>query len=50
MSPTRRLDAELARTARGVAWHVLERVERDRAFAELALHAALQQRVDNMTR
>ena len=42
MSPTRKLDAKLGRTARGVAWHVLERVERDRAFAELALHAALR--------
>jgi 16S rRNA (cytosine967-C5)-methyltransferase len=28
--------------ARGVAWSVLERVERDRAFADLALHAALR--------
>ncbi len=42
MSPTRKLDTELGRTARGVAWHVLERVERDRAFADLALHAALR--------
>ena len=32
---------DLVPTARGVAWHVLERVERDRAFADLALHAAL---------
>ncbi len=42
MSPTYKLDPKLARTARGLAWHVLERVERDRAFAELALHAALR--------
>ena len=28
--------------ARGVAWRVLERVERDRAFADLALHGALR--------
>lgn len=27
-------------TARGVAWFVLERVERDRAFAEIVLHGA----------
>jgi 16S rRNA (cytosine967-C5)-methyltransferase len=33
---------ELIPTARGVAWHVLDRVERDRAFADLALHAALR--------
>jgi 16S rRNA (cytosine967-C5)-methyltransferase len=32
---------DLYPTARGVAFHVLERVERDRAFADLALHAAL---------
>ena len=32
---------DLVPTARGVARHVLERVERDRAFADLALHAAL---------
>ena len=32
---------ELVPSARGVAWHVLERVERDRAYADLALHAAL---------
>ncbi|HXX49316.1 MAG TPA: 16S rRNA (cytosine(967)-C(5))-methyltransferase RsmB [Myxococcota bacterium] len=32
---------DLVPTARGVAWHVLERVERDRAFADLVLHAAL---------
>ena len=32
---------ELIPSARGVAFHVLERVERDRAFADLALHAAL---------
>ena len=42
MSSPYKLDAKLALTARGVAWHVLERVERDRAFAELALHAALR--------
>jgi 16S rRNA (cytosine967-C5)-methyltransferase len=30
------------RSARAVAWEVLERVERDRAFAELALHGALR--------
>jgi 16S rRNA (cytosine967-C5)-methyltransferase len=28
-------------TARGIAWFVLERVDRDRAFAEIVLHAAL---------
>ena len=28
-------------TARGIAWFVLERVERDRAFAEIVLHGAL---------
>jgi 16S rRNA (cytosine967-C5)-methyltransferase len=28
-------------SARGVAFHVLERVERDRAFADLVLHSAL---------
>ncbi len=38
----RKLDRKLGRTARGVAWYVLERVERDRAFADLALHAALR--------
>jgi 16S rRNA (cytosine967-C5)-methyltransferase len=32
---------ELVPTARGVAFHVLERVERDRAFADIVLHAAL---------
>jgi 16S rRNA (cytosine967-C5)-methyltransferase len=32
---------DLVPSARGVAWHVLERVERDGAFADLALHAAL---------
>ena len=32
---------DLVPTARGVAWHVLERVERDRAYADLTLHAAL---------
>ncbi|MFI5316707.1 MAG: 16S rRNA (cytosine(967)-C(5))-methyltransferase RsmB [Myxococcota bacterium] len=32
---------EVIPSARGVAFHVLERVERDRAFADLALHAAL---------
>ncbi|MCP4003863.1 MAG: 16S rRNA (cytosine(967)-C(5))-methyltransferase RsmB [bacterium] len=30
-------------TARGIAWHVLERVELDRAYAELVLHAALRE-------
>ncbi len=35
-------DRRPAATARGVAWRVLERVERDAAFAELALHAALR--------
>jgi 16S rRNA (cytosine967-C5)-methyltransferase len=30
-------------TARSVAWQVLERVERDRAFADLALHGALRE-------
>ena len=34
--------SELIPSARGVAFHVLERVERDRAFADLALHAALE--------
>ncbi len=33
--------SDLVPTARGVAFHVLERVERDRAFADLALNAAL---------
>jgi len=33
----------MIRSARGVAWHVLERVERDRAFADLVLHAALRE-------
>ena len=28
-------------TARGIAWFVLERVDRDRAFAEIVLHGAL---------
>jgi 16S rRNA (cytosine967-C5)-methyltransferase len=32
---------DLVPTARGVAWHVLERVERDRAYADVCLHAAL---------
>jgi 16S rRNA (cytosine967-C5)-methyltransferase len=32
----------MIRTARGVAWHVLERVERDGAWADLVLHAALR--------
>jgi len=31
----------MPRTARGIALHVLVRVERDRAWADLALHAAL---------
>ncbi len=39
---TPKLDGKSALTARGVAWHVLERVDRDRAFAELVLHAALR--------
>ena len=34
-------DVVLVPTARGVAWLVLERVERDRAFAEIVLHGAL---------
>jgi len=33
----------MIRTARGVAWHVLERVESDRAWADLVLHAALRE-------
>ncbi len=33
---------KVAPTARSVAWHVLVRVERDRAYADLALHAALR--------
>ncbi len=32
----------MSANARGVAWEVLERVERDRAFSDLALHAALR--------
>ncbi len=32
---------EIPANARGVAWHVLMRVERDRAFSDLALHSAL---------
>ena len=30
-------------SARGVAWHVLVRVERDQAYADLTLHAALRE-------
>lgn len=33
----------LVPSARGVAWLVLERVERDRAFAEIVLHGALEE-------
>ena len=39
MSPARRIPP----TARGVAWHVLVRVDRDSAYADLALHAALRE-------
>ncbi len=39
---TPKLDGKSALTARGVAWYVLERVDRDGAFAELVLHAALR--------
>ena len=37
--------------ARAVAWRVLNRVERDRAFADLALHAELREtRLDRRDR
>jgi 16S rRNA (cytosine967-C5)-methyltransferase len=32
----------MSATARAIAWSVLERVERDRAFSDLVLHAALR--------
>jgi 16S rRNA (cytosine967-C5)-methyltransferase len=34
-------DTPFVPTARGIAWLVLERVDRDRAFAEIVLHGAL---------
>ena len=38
---TGRRRLEIPANARGVAWHVLMRVERDRAFSDLALHTTL---------